>query len=52
MSTIRTFASPLDAAALRRVELNLVTTVSLAQSASRFQIPQPPIVWRVKPLCG
>ena len=26
------------------------TTVSLAQSASRFQTPQPPTSWRVQPL--
>ncbi len=27
-------------------------TVLLAQSASRFQVPQPPIDWRVQPLSG
>jgi hypothetical protein len=52
MSTILTLLSPLEAAALRSVALNVETTVSLAQSASRFQTPQPPIVCRVKPVCG
>ena len=45
------FASPLAAAALRTVLLSVATTVLLAQSASRFQTPQPPTVWRVKPVC-
>jgi hypothetical protein len=35
--------------ALRTVPLSVATTVSLAQSASAFQVPQPPMVWRVKP---
>ena len=28
---------------------SVATTVSLAQSASAFHVPQPPMVWRVKP---
>jgi hypothetical protein len=43
------FANPVAAAALRTVLLSVATTVSLAQSASAFQVPQPPTVWRVKP---
>ena len=39
-------------AALRVVEFIALTTVSLAQSASRFQVPQPPTDWRVQPVCG
>ena len=45
------FDIPVAAAALRTVPLSVATTVSLAQSASAFQTPQPPMVWRVKPLC-
>jgi hypothetical protein len=33
-------------AALRVVPFSALTTVSFAQSASRFQTPQPPIAWR------
>ena len=50
MSSTLTFASPLVAAALRVVEFSALTTTSLAQSASRFQTPQPPTDWRVQPL--
>ena len=34
------------------VEFMAPTTVSLAQSASRFQVPHPPTDWRVQPVCG
>src|SRR5215207_1897406 len=44
-----TFASPLVAAASRVVLFNALTTVSLAQSASRFHTPHPPTDWRVHP---
>ena len=40
------------AAPLRTLPFIAVTTVSLAQFASRFQVPQPPIDWRVQPLSG
>jgi hypothetical protein len=45
------FAIPVAALALRTVLLRVATTVSLAQSASAFHVPQPPTVWRVKPFC-
>ena len=38
--------------ALRIVLFMAVTTVSLAHLASRFQVPQPPIDWRVQPVSG
>jgi hypothetical protein len=47
MSRTLTLASP-DCAAPLRAELFMATTaVLLAQSASRFQTPQPPTDWRV-----
>ena len=45
-----TCAPALAAAGLITRSLSVSTIVSLAQSASRFQTPQPPIVWRVKPV--
>ena len=50
MSRICTLAMP--ATALRIVLLNVFTTVLRAQLTSLFQTPQPPIVWRVKPVSG
>ena len=44
--------SRLWAIASRGVVFIALTTVSLAQSASRFQVPQPPTDWRVQPDCG
>ena len=43
---------PCAAAASRTTPLSTLTIVSFAQSASRFQTPQPPIVWRVQPVSG
>ena len=45
-----TCAPAVAAAGLITRSLSVSTIVSLAQSASRFQTPQPPIVWRVKPV--
>ena len=42
----------MPATALVVVLLSVVTTVPLAQLASLFQVPQPPIAWRVKPVSG
>ena len=42
--------APFAVAACVTTLLSVFTIVALAQSASRFQTPQPPIVWRVKPL--
>jgi hypothetical protein len=49
-SSVTRFVKPVCAAPLR-TELLMVGTAKLfAQSASRFQMPQPPIDWRVQPL--
>ena len=49
-SMLSTGMSPNGPTALRVVLLSFLTTVSRAQSASLFQTPQPPTVWRVKPV--
>ena len=48
-STTR-FGRPVCAAPLRTLPFIAGTTVVCAQSASRFQTPQPPTLWRVQPV--
>ena len=45
-----TCAPAVAAAGLITRSSSVSTIVSLAQSASRFQTPQPPTVWRVNPV--
>ena len=52
MSRTLTFGQAGLRDALSIVLLSVGTTVPLAQLASLFQMPQPPIVWRVKPVSG
>ncbi len=49
-SSVRTFESPVCAAAFRTAALIVGSATSLAQSASLDQKPQPPVDWREYPL--
>jgi hypothetical protein len=49
-SSTTALVMPDAASALRDELLSTGTTVSLAQLASAFQIPHPPVSWRVQPV--
>src|SRR3954468_5933845 len=48
-SSVLTFARPACAAAAETARLIVGSAVLVAQSASAFQRPQPPVFWRVYP---